>query len=207
MSTSPMSPRRGTMLAAALLGCIMLPGCSKSEQAPRERDPNATTMRMTGPDGVEVIAEIVETENGMRTRIEGDGEERTIEMEMPDGFRKPGTDGAHGDGSQFGERWQKGREDIRASMREQAARQDEFERKFDEDRDAFLKRFDEERRDFDRRFREDGRRFDELRKTFPPAAGKPAPTPSSSALATPPGTQAPFAEPTALAEPPSGDLQ
>ncbi len=208
MHTPPMSPPRGSVLVAALLGVVALAGCEKAEEKPHERDPNATTMRMTGPDGEELTAEIVETENGMRMRVKGNGEEQTIEMELPEGFRKPGAGGPLGDASEQRKRWQQGSEDIRASMREQAARQDDFERKFDEDRDAFLKRFEEERRDFDRRFKEDGRRFDELRKTFPPVVGKPAASPSSAPPAAPPVMQAPASQPTARADTSAeGDLQ
>ena len=74
MQTSPMSLLRGSVLAAAISGAFAVAGCEKADWGePRERDPNATTMRMTGPDGEEVVAEIVETKNGMRMRIEGNG--------------------------------------------------------------------------------------------------------------------------------------
>ena len=208
MHATPMSPRRGSVVAVVLLGCAVLSGCGKEGEEPPERDPNATTMRMTGPDGEEVTAEIVETENGMRMRVKGNGEEQTIEMELPEGFRKPGSVGTLGDGSEQRSRWQQGREDIRASMREGAARQDEFERKFDEERNAFQKRFEEERRDFDRRFEEDGRRFDELRKRYPPVGGKPSAPPSPAQPAAAPDAQAPASQPSARAgESSSGDPQ
>lgn len=182
MQTSPMSLLRGSVLAAAILGAFAVAGCEKADEEPRERDPNATTMRITGPDGEEVVAEIVETKNGMRMRIEGNGEEQTIEMELPEGFQRPGAGTAPGDGSEQRKRWQESREDIRTSMRDNAARQDELNRKFDEDRDAFLKRFEQQQREFDRGFEEDGRRFDELRKRLS-AAG--APAPGSSPAMTP----------------------
>lgn len=173
MHNSPTSPLRGSVLAAAILGCVVLSGCDKAEEQPRERDPNAATMRMTGPDGEGVTAEIVETENGMRMRIEGNGEEQTIEMELPEGFTSSGGRLVGDEGSPQGKRWHEGMKDIKTSLGEQAAREDEFNRKFDEDRDAFLKRFEERQREFDSRFEEDGRRFDELRKRLP-AAGAPA---------------------------------
>ena len=90
-------------------GAFAVAGCEKADGEPRERDPNATTMRMTGPDGEEVVAEIVETKNGMRMRIEGNGEEQTIEMELPEGFQRPGAGIAPGDGSEQRKRWQESR--------------------------------------------------------------------------------------------------
>lgn len=179
MRNSPMSPLCGSVLVAALFASCLLSACSKAEEAPEERDPNATTMRMVGPDGEEVTADIVETEKGMKMRVrDADGKESSIEMEMPEGFRAPGS-------GQSG-----GREDSFSDFdRRFDERSEQFRKRFDERVDEFDRRFKERQEAFDRRFEEDQRRMDERMRPLdrtapprPPAAPSPSPAADGNAV-------------------------
>lgn len=181
MHNSPMSPLRGSVLAVVLLAVVALSGCGKTEEPPVDRDPNATTMRMTGPDGAEVSADIVETENGMKMRVRGaDGKESSIEMELPEGFRAPGAGGgqtgARGDAfSDFDRRFDE--------------RSEQFRKRFDERVEEFDRRFEENRKAFDRRFEEDQRPIDERQRSMgrpsaPRMAAPPSPSPDAVEAAT-----------------------
>ena len=179
MRNSPMSPLCGSVLVAALFASCLLSACSKAEEAPEERDPNATTMRMVGPDGEEVTADIVETDKGMKMRVrDADGKESSIEMEMPEGFRAPGS-------GQSG-----GREDSFSDFdRRFDVRREQFRKRFDERVDEFDRRFKERQEAFDRRFEEDQRRMDERMRPLdrtapprPPAAPSPSPAADGNAV-------------------------
>jgi hypothetical protein len=148
-----MSPLCGSVLVAALFASGLLSACSKAEEAPEERDPNATTMRMVGRDGEEVTADIVETDKGMKMRVrDADGKESSIEMEMPEGIRGPS----------FGTGRSGGREDSFSDFdRRFDERSEQFRKRFDERADEFDRRFKERQEAFDRRFEQDRRRMDE----------------------------------------------
>ena len=157
MRNSPMSPLCGSVLVAALFASCLLSACSKAEEATEERDPNATTMRMVGPDGEEVTADIVETDKGMKMRVrDADGKESSIEMEMPEGFRAPGS-------GQSG-----GREDSFS----------DFDRRFKERQEAFDRRFEEDQRRMDERMRP----LDRTASPRPPAAPSPSPASDGNAV-------------------------
>ena len=157
MRNSPMSPLCGTVLVAALFASGLLSACSKAEEATEERDPNATTMRMVAPDGEEVTADIVETDKGMKMRVrDADGKITSIEMEMPEGFRAPGS-------GQSG-----GREDSFS----------DFDRRFKERQEAFDRRFEEDQRRMDERMRP----LDRTASPRPPAAPSPSPAADGNAV-------------------------
>lgn len=157
MRNSPMSPLCGSVLVAALFASCLLSACSKAEEATEERDPNATTMRMVAPDGEEVTADIVETDKGMKMRVrDADGKITSIEMEMPEGFRAPGS-------GQSG-----GREDSFS----------DFDRRFKERQEAFDRRFEEDQRRMDERMRP----LDRTASPRPPAAPSPSPAADGNAV-------------------------
>jgi hypothetical protein len=152
-----MSPLCGSVLVAALFASCLLSACSKAEEATEERDPNATTMRMVGPDGEEVTADIVETDKGMKMRVrDADGKITSIEMEMPEGFRAPGSGQSGGHEDSFSD----------------------FDRRFKERQEAFDRRFEEDQRRMDERMRP----LDRTASPRPPAAPSPSPAADGNAV-------------------------
>ena len=67
-------------------------------------------------------------------------------MELPEGFQRPGAGIAPGDGSEQRKRWQESREDIRTSIRDNAARQTSSTASLMKTVMRFLKRFEQQQR-------------------------------------------------------------
>ena len=176
--------QRYRSLAAVFVVGTAMAGCGEDKK-PEPKDPDATSIRMVGPDGEAMSAEIVPTENGMRMRVEGNGEESTIEMQFPESFKDPNA-AMFPDGGPIRMPPREPRDPD--AMARRIRQMEEDDRKFDEGRDAMLKRFRDESQDFQRSFKEDGRRFDELRKSFPAPAGKSADLDPPSTRAVPPPT-------------------
>ena len=169
-------------LAALFVVGTALTGCGEDKE-PEPKDPDATSIRMVGPDGETMSAQIVPTDNGMRMRVEGNGESSTIEMQFPESFKDPDA-AMFPDGGPVRMPPREPRDPD--AMARRLRQMEEDDRKFDEGRDAMLKRFRDESEEFQRSFKGDGRRFDELRKSFPRPSGSSAdPVPPSNPAAPP----------------------